>query len=298
MGGLRRTLPLDGPYSLGESLLLADYGRSNPILRRPSAQELQRASHTPEGPVGFQLRVGQAQIEAEAHGPGARWLLEELPRHLGLDDDGGPDFGGKLGELQRRHRGLHRGVTLDLFEMCVSQVIRQRVAWRDAVQTQGAIHRALSKPAPGPWELKLPLDGADWCSLTTAELARFGLERKRAKTLLGLAARADSVRGFAPLPAREFAAKLESFTGVGSWTRAMVQGFGLAEHDVVPLGDYGLPSTVAWFLAGEARADDARMLQLLAPYAGQRFRVIHLLWVGGIGAPRFGPRIRGAAPGQ
>jgi len=32
------------------------------------------------------------------------------------------------------------------------------------------------------------------------------------------------------------------------------------------------------------------MLELLAPYSGQRARVIRLLEVSGIGSPRFGPR--------
>jgi hypothetical protein len=43
-------------------------------------------------------------------------------------------------------------------------------------------------------------------------------------------------------------------------------------------------------LAGEPRGDDARMLELLAPYAGQRGRVIRLLEAARIKIPRFGPR--------
>ena len=56
----------------------------------------------------------------------------------------------------------------------------------------------------------------------------------------------------------------------------------------MPVGDYHLPNTVAWALAGEARADDDRMLELLAPFAGQRGRVVRLLKAGGISAPKFG----------
>jgi hypothetical protein len=48
---------------------------------------------------------------------------------------------------------------------------------------------------------------------------------------------------------------------------------------------------VAWALAGEARADDARMLELLEPYRGHRGRVIRLLVAGHPGPPRFGPRL-------
>jgi hypothetical protein len=48
---------------------------------------------------------------------------------------------------------------------------------------------------------------------------------------------------------------------------------------------------VAYMLAGEERATDDRMLELLAPYAGQRGRVLRLLLAGGRAAPRRGPRL-------
>jgi hypothetical protein len=59
----------------------------------------------------------------------------------------------------------------------------------------------------------------------------------------------------------------------------------------VPLGDYHIPNAVTWALAGEPRGDDARMLELLEPYTGQRGRVIRLLMSGGRGAPRYGPKL-------
>jgi hypothetical protein len=48
---------------------------------------------------------------------------------------------------------------------------------------------------------------------------------------------------------------------------------------------------VSWALAGEPRADDDRMLELLEPYRGQRARVQRLLEVGRIVPPRYGPRM-------
>jgi hypothetical protein len=48
---------------------------------------------------------------------------------------------------------------------------------------------------------------------------------------------------------------------------------------------------VAWALAGERKADDARMLALLEPYRGQRGRVQRLLEVSGIYPERRGPRM-------
>lgn len=290
-----RRFTLDRPYDLGRTLTLGDLGRANPTLRRPSADELMRAQWTPEGPASVRVRVLAGEVEAEAWGPGHTWVLDQLAAHLGLDDHP-PPFLDKLGRVQRQLPGVRLGRTLDVFELLVSTVIRQRVAWRDAVATQLAMLRAHAEPAPGPFELRLPLSAAQWCGLTTADLAGFGLERKRAKTALGLAARADRIRGWRTLPSEQFAARIEAFPGVGPWTRAMVQGHGLGDPDAVPLGDYDLPSMVSWFFADEPRADDARMLELLEPHTGQRFRAIHLLWAAGVHAPRRGPKIRGVRP--
>jgi 3-methyladenine DNA glycosylase/8-oxoguanine DNA glycosylase len=288
---MRREFDLDGPYDLARSMLLGDYGRRNPTFHWPAPGRLLRASRTPEGPVTVALALDQRRLEAEAWGPGAAWVLEALPSLLGLEDRP-PRFAGKLGRVQRELPGVRITRAVDLFELLTSYVIRQRVAWRDAVASQLAILRAHAEPAPGPGELRLPLAPEQWRSLTTADLAGFNIERKRAATLLILARRAEQIRSWTSLPSEVFAARLEALPGIGPWTRAMVQGHGLGELDAVPLGDYDLPSMVSWFFVGEPRADDARMLELLEPYAGQRFRVLRLLWAAGFHAPRFGPRKR------
>jgi len=64
----------------------------------------------------------------------------------------------------------------------------------------------------------------------------------------------------------------------------------MGDPDAVPWGDYNLPSVVAWNLAREPRADDARMAELLEPYAGQRGRVVRLIKLGGSMPPKWGPR--------
>ena len=64
----------------------------------------------------------------------------------------------------------------------------------------------------------------------------------------------------------------------------------MGDADAVPTGDYHIPNTVAWVMAGEPRADDARMLELLEPYRGHRWRVIRLAKANG-SAPKYGPRL-------
>jgi hypothetical protein len=76
---------------------------------------------------------------------------------------------------------------------------------------------------------------------------------------------------------------------LGPWTAAQV-GSALGDADAVPVGDYHLPNTVDWVLAGEPRGTDDRMLELLEPFAGHRGRAARLLTLSGVHAPRFGPR--------
>jgi 3-methyladenine DNA glycosylase/8-oxoguanine DNA glycosylase len=74
------------------------------------------------------------------------------------------------------------------------------------------------------------------------------------------------------------------------WTAAEVALVALGDADAVSVGDYHLKHQVAYALAGEERGTDARMLELLEPYAGHRGRVCRLIVAAGITAPRRAPR--------
>jgi len=117
-----------------------------------------------------------------------------------------------------------------------------------------------------------------------------GLERRRAEVVKNIGRLEATIEGFMVLPADQAYARLQQIPGVGPWTAAEGTRLAFGDPDAVSLGDAHLPDLVSWALAGEARADDARMLELLAPYAGQRARVIRLLEVSRIKIPRFGPR--------
>src|SRR5690606_41469939 len=86
-------------------------------------------------------------------------------------------------------------------------------------------------------------------------------------------------------------ARLRVVPGVGVWTAAEVAQRALGDADAVSVGDFHLAKAVGWALVGE-RVDDERMLELLAPYAPHRYRVVRLLEVSGRApAPRHGPRL-------
>lgn len=76
--------------------------------------------------------------------------------------------------------------------------------------------------------------------------------------------------------------RLRALPGVSVWTSAETR-LRLGDPDAVSVGDYHLPTVIGRALGGEhgdgpgGRWTDAGMLQLLAPFAGQRGRVIRLV---------------------
>ena len=84
--------------------------------------------------------------------------------------------------------------------------------------------------------------------------------------------------------------RLLAFRGIGMWTASAVLGEALGDPDAIPIGDYHIPNTVSWALAGEPRGTDERMVDLLEPYRGHRHRVVRLLHLGGFSAPKYGPK--------
>jgi 3-methyladenine DNA glycosylase/8-oxoguanine DNA glycosylase len=117
----------------------------------------------------------------------------------------------------------------------------------------------------------------------------FGIEQKRADTLRRAAARAAFLEKAAD--AADATRRLVSLPGIGVWTAAETVRVAFGDPDAVSVGDYHLKNIVAYALAGEPRATDERMLELLAPYAGQRARVCQLIIAAGWSAPRYGPRM-------
>src|SRR5205085_797850 len=70
--------------------------------------------------------------------------------------------------------------------------------------------------------------------------------------------------------AAEATRRLTTLRGIGPWTAAEVVRVAYGDPDAVSVGDYHIPNTVAWALAGEPRGDDARMLELLEPFRQAR----------------------------
>jgi len=70
-------------------------------------------------------------------------------------------------------------------------------------------------------------------------------------------------------------AALCSIPGVGIWTAAEVLQRSHGDPDLVSVGDAHLSHVIGTWFTGD-RIDGAGMLELLAPYAGHRQRVVRL----------------------
>lgn len=193
-------------------------------------------------------------------------------------EDGAESFEPAHPLLQRLARG-YRGLRLLKFpwsfDVAAGSVLQQRVRWQTAFSDFRRIALKWGTRVEGA--VAFPTS-AQLAAVPLARLEAIGLDPKRARALHLLAA-ADARHGFLrpDADAATVTQRLLSLRGIGPWTAGRIAGLAYGDVDAVPVGDLHIPSLVTSALADEADGSDARMLELLAPYAGQRFRVIRLL---------------------
>jgi len=286
-------LRFDGPIDF-----VATLERSSAVFGDPTcrldAHEIVRATRTPDGPATLHAIVtAPGAIEARAWGPGAAWALDRVRDALGLDDaPPDPDsFPPPVRDFARRAAGLRLARTHRIFELLTVIVLEQLVSGAEAYRAYRRLVRRFSAPAPGPFEdLWLPLGPREMRAIPLAAFPACGALERQGRTLHELAFRATRVEEAAAMDADTAERRLTAFPGVGIWSARSALLRGMGHADAVPLGDYGLPGIVALNLAGDARADDARMLALLEPFRGQRGRVVRWIMAAGRMPERRGPR--------
>ncbi|NUL33643.1 DNA-3-methyladenine glycosylase 2 family protein, partial [Streptomyces lunaelactis] len=134
-------------------------------------------------------------------------------------------------------------------------------------------------------------DPRTWALIPSWEWHRAGVDNKRASTILRavrVARRLEEAAAMEPQQAQE---RLELIPGIGPWTSAETVQRSNGAPDAVTVGDLHLPGIVGYALAGDRNADDAAMLELLAPYAGQRHRAARLILLSGRTPPRRTPKM-------
>ncbi len=285
-----RRVPLRGPLDLARTLWPLRHGLGDRSIRL-ARDEAWLAARTPAGPGTIHLRKVGETVEAQAWGDGAAALLDAAPALIGEEDE--PErlvaHHPIIRRLQRVYVGLRLPRSGRVFQALLPTIFEQKVTGTEAFRAYAALLRAHGEPAPRPAGLLLPPAPETLAALPYHAFHPLGIERRRAEVVRRAAARAEWLEAAAD--AGEATRRLTSLPGIGPWTAAEVVRCAFGDPDAVSVGDYHVPSMIAWALAGEARADDARMLELLEPYRGQRGRVQLLLEAGRVTAPRYGPRM-------
>ncbi len=285
------------PLDLGRAVLAQRHGANDPALTTAGGV-IWRASRTPQGIATLALRqsVGGA-VRAAAWGPGADWALEQVPSLCGArDDPAGFDASHHplIAAAHHRSPGLRIGRTDLVFDDLVSAIFEQKVtglqafaAWRRVLTWYG--ERA---PGPTPQPMFAPPTVEGWRRVPSWAWHRAGLEPPQSQTIVAAARRGDAIARAAAAaesgPERDRV--LTSLPGVGVWTSAETRIRAFGDPDAVSVGDYHLAHHVGYALTG-TRVDDDGMLELLAPWTGQRQRVIRLIYASGVVEPRRGARL-------
>ena len=288
---MKRTFAAPRPLDLRRTV--AALGMKASGVHASSAGEVMWASRTPEGPASLHLAAVDGRIEAQAWGRGAEWMLEAAPGLVGAHDRP-EDFEPGRGLIRRLHlarQGLRVGRTRRVYEAALPAVLGQKVTNQEARLAGSRLVRRYGEPAPGPGDLRLFPDPALLRGLSYWDLHPLGIERKRADILFEVARRSSRLEEIVGMDEKRAYERLTAIRGIGPWTAGHVMGIAWGDPDAVPVGDFHLPNTVSWALAGEDRASDERMLELLEPYRGHRRRLLLLLKCAGIKAPKYGPRL-------
>jgi 3-methyladenine DNA glycosylase/8-oxoguanine DNA glycosylase len=297
---LQCSVEVDGPLDLGLTLGPLSHGLGDPTTR-VTASAVWRATRA--GGQAATLHVwsspgaGRTVVHAQAWGPGAADALSHLPALVGASDDASGFVPGHplVHALHRRAVGLRVPASGAVVEALLPVILEQRVTGGEARRAYRGIVRRYGSPAPGPAGaagLRLQPHPDVLAELGYAAFHPFGVERSRAECIRRVAANALRLDACADESLTAARQRLLAVPGIGEWTYAEVASVALGDADAVSVGDYHLPHTIAWALAGEPRGDDDRMLELLEPWRGHRTRVIRLIEGAGIHAPRRGPRMR------
>jgi 3-methyladenine DNA glycosylase/8-oxoguanine DNA glycosylase len=291
-----QTFAVQGPLDLRRTLAPLAHGPRDTTIRLTSGRAW-RATRTPDGPATVALVQDGDVVRAEAWGPGADRALAEIPALLRLDSEPLPLRADHrvVADLARRHPGVRIPRTGAALESLLPAILEQKVTGQEAHRAWFGLIGAYGEAAPGPseWGLRVGPSPATLAGLPYYAYHPFGIERRRADLIRHVAARAAWFEAIVDLPLPDAYARLMAVPGVGPWTAAEVGARVLGDDDAVSVGDFHLPNLVAFALAREPRGDDARMLELLEPYSGQRARVVRLLELSGIRPPRYGPRLSG-----
>jgi hypothetical protein len=294
------------PVDLGATLGPLRRGGGDPTFRSEPLGAIWRAVLTPDGPGTQRLAVRpDGSVEGRAWGPGGSWLLETLPTLLGAEDEDattewdtrvrGSDVHPLIRTTWRSRPGWRVPRTLRAWESFVPTVLEQKVTGGEARYAFRRLVLAHGTPAPGPAEvlpigLTVPPAPRDWALIPSWEWHQARVGPDRSRTVVTAAPRAAGLERTLALPRAEVEPVLRSLPGVGVWTAAEIRQRAYGDPDAVSVGDAHVAEQVVYALTGAMDGDDDRLLELLEPFAGHRYRVVRMIELSGVSRPRRGPR--------
>ena len=288
------------PYRVDLRAVLGPFqrGRHDPAQHVDDDGAVWRAARTPDGPGTLRVSAQRREVVAQAWGPGAAWLVASVPDLLGFDDDptGFPEtlLPASLqptwtrlatGWRVPRSRLVLEALLVAVLEQKVTGV-QSRRAWRSLLVQAGE-----EAPGPVPRPLRVLPPAERIRRIPSWEWHRWGVGPQQSATIIRLLAAPGRITECAQLPVEAARARLGSLPGVGGWTVAEVAQRALGDPDAVSFGDYHLAHHVVYAFTGAEDCTDERMAELLAPFAGHRYRVQRLVEASGIARPARGPRM-------
>jgi 3-methyladenine DNA glycosylase/8-oxoguanine DNA glycosylase len=292
---MNRTVVFAGPVDPRMMLAPLRRGPGDPCFQIAPDGAIWRTSLMSSGPVTARVtRSAPNIVDCEAWGGGAAEFADTLPGMLGADDnpDGFQPTEPTIAAAHRRAPHLRIGRTGRVLEALIPAVLEQRVSGKDSFRSWRLLVTKFGAPAPGPApaRMRVPPAGELWRRIPSWEFHRANVDPGRARTIVGCAARAESLERLSARPSDEAQIALVSLPGVGAWTAAEIAQRAFGDADALSIGDYNLARMVGWTLLGHP-IDDPAMVRLLEPMRPHRYRAVRLLEVSGLARlPRFGPR--------
>ncbi|MEO9220363.1 MAG: hypothetical protein ABI251_01045 [Mycobacteriaceae bacterium] len=291
--GLERQWRPDFVVDVDAALRPLRRGSGDPTRTRAAGQHW-AAVNTPGGPTTLVLHARGPAVDARAWGPGAEWVLDQVPALLGAADDPSAfvSHHDRIAAAKHQLPHLRLGATGAVWDVLLAAILEQKVTGTEACRSWRELAWRFGEPAPGPTPqgLRLPPTPAAVLAIPEWEWHRAGVDFSRRRALLAVASVAHRLERAVTLAGEAGRTLLRKLPGVGVWTAAEVAQRAWGDPDAVSFGDFHLATVVGWALIGRP-VDDDGMAELLAPYTEQRHRAVTLLLASGARRPRFAPRL-------
>lgn len=302
--GAERTYRPGHRLDVGATLAALRCGRGDPSWRVEADGTHWWATTTPVGTglLRVRARPREGAVEAAAWGEGAGWLLDGVPDLLGARDE--PEAfvpaaeHAVLVDAWRARPGWRVPRTRRVLDAFALACLNQRVTGLEAAKGWRALLLAFGEPAPGgPAAAGGPAHGmrtaptaASWRRVPSWSWLGAGVDHQRRSALLAGAGAPHGLERTLHGTHERADAALRTLPGVGRWTSAEVRQRAHGDPDAMSFGDFHVARDVSWSLTGEVLDDDA-CAEVVARYAGHRYRVQRLLELAGSRRPRRAPRM-------